>query len=265
MLAYKAHPRAGAAHRHAFKPTEAASNARAPEGPLFRGSHAYAYVYKAADPTRGQSLAFGRSSVRDRKSARLESRNDSLHCVCIQLLTESVFRNGRSESEKRAWDHLNRHRILGRPYVLEWQQQSASNPMRGCTTKSDTPDRLSPTPVRGNSLHVSRIAHLIGRELAFPRASNPPNQAACHKSLPPVARSGHLRIRRRGRIPRSHLQLNKDYLMSLAATSKCSHVRHSKGRWLRFGLSRIIADTLLSQPHLGHGRRAINLRAGVAG
>ena|SRR3984957_17435276 len=63
---------------------------------------------------------------------------------------------------RRTPDHLNRHRLLGRPYFLEWQQQSASNPRRECTTNSDTPDRLSPTPVRGNSPPISGIAHLTG-------------------------------------------------------------------------------------------------------
>jgi hypothetical protein len=36
-------------------------------------------------------------------------------------------------------------------------------------------------------------------------------------------------------------------------------------RWLGFGLSRIMLVTLMSQPHPGHGRRAIGLWLGVAG
>jgi hypothetical protein len=48
---------------HSSPRKEATSNARAPEGPLFRGSHAYAYAYKTADPTRAQRRDFGRSSA----------------------------------------------------------------------------------------------------------------------------------------------------------------------------------------------------------
>jgi hypothetical protein len=86
---------------HSSPRTEAASNARAPEGPLFRGSHAYAYAHRAADPTRGQSQGFGRSPVGDRKSAKLESRNDSPFCVCIQSLTESVYSHSKGFRYRR--------------------------------------------------------------------------------------------------------------------------------------------------------------------
>jgi hypothetical protein len=77
--------------------------------------------------------------------------------------------------------------------------------------------------------------------------------------------SGGQRDGRREHAPTTDTCRDDDYFLSPAVPSKCSHVRHSKLRWPGFGLSRIMLVTLMSQPHLGHGRRAIGLWVGVVG
>jgi hypothetical protein len=55
------------------------------------------------------------------------------------------------------------------------------------------------------------------------------------------------------------------YLIFLDASTKCSHIGHSKMRRPRSRLSGIMLATLISQPHREHGRRAIGWLLGVMG